>query len=383
MDTSSRIYWFNALAWIKGTALKMTLSADWLRKAVWVTAIVAAIPALGHVVEGEVHGPAVYTPPSEPVVVGGQKVAYQLIPGWARENEGTHPIGHAHAMAEDAAGRLYLVNTSETHCVVVLSPEGEVLTAWGDFCVGAHGLQIIEEAGKEVLYIADAKGNHVYKTSLEGEVLLAIPCPMESGLYEKAQQFRPSKTMHLPDGSFYVIDGYGKDYIHRYDKTGKYLTSFGGDLGEGEAKLAHWGPHGGAIDFQDPQGPTILLALSDQQRLKRFTLDGKHLETIPMLGANPRDILFHGDLVYIPHLGDDWPKDPTAPGFVSVHDRRTLEVVDVLGGGVPGLDGLETTGYQHDGHVFLHPHGLVITRSGDLYVAQYQSNGTYPLKFGE
>ena len=31
-----------------------------------------------------------------------------------------------------------------------------------------------------------------------------------------------------PNGDIYVTDGYASDYIHRFDKTGKYLASFGG-----------------------------------------------------------------------------------------------------------------------------------------------------------
>ena len=31
-----------------------------------------------------------------------------------------------------------------------------------------------------------------------------------------------------PNGDLYVADGYASDFIHRFDKTGKYLASFGG-----------------------------------------------------------------------------------------------------------------------------------------------------------
>ena len=30
------------------------------------------------------------------------------------------------------------------------------------------------------------------------------------------------------NGDLFVVDGYSSDYVHRFDKTGKYLASFGG-----------------------------------------------------------------------------------------------------------------------------------------------------------
>lgn len=52
------------------------------------------------------------------------------------------------------------------------------------------------------------------------------------------------------------------------------MSSFGGTLGEGEARLEHFGPHGGSIDFSNPNAPEIILALSDRNKMKRFSLDG-------------------------------------------------------------------------------------------------------------
>lgn len=35
----------------------------------------------------------------------------------------------------------------------------------------------------------------------------------------------------------------------------------------------------------------------------------------------------------------------------------------------------------HSSHLFHHPHGMGADREGNLYVAQFSSNGTWPLKF--
>ena len=326
--------------------------------------------------------PSNYSPPAEEVVIGEGDFRYKLVPGWATQNAGDFKLGHCNAIAQDSRGRILLLHTSEEHCVIALDQAGEVLDAWGDFTVAAHGLAVVKEKDREVLFISDhSAGGKVYKTTLDGEVLMTISCPMESELYAKPEEFRPAKTLHLPGGDFFVIDGYGKDYIHRFSADGKWQSAFGGDLGEGEAKLAHWGPHGGAIDFTDEADPVMILALSDQQKMKRFKLDGTWLETKSFPGSNPRDVVLHRGHLFVHHLGDNWPKDRNAPGYISVLDKD-LKVVANLGGTSPeyGVDG-KLRPMRHTTHLFHHPHGMGIDRDGNLYVAQAASNGTWPLKF--
>jgi hypothetical protein len=59
-------------------------------------------------------------------------------------------------------------------------------------------------------------------------------------------------AFHPTDGSFYVADGYGSSYVHRYDAKGGYLSTFGG-RGSGEGQLNV--PHGIITDTRDPANP--------------------------------------------------------------------------------------------------------------------------------
>ena len=323
-----------------------------------------------------------YSPPTEAVEIGAGEFRYRLVSGWAMQNADNYKLGNCNAIAQDGRGRILLLHTSKEHCLIALNADGKVLDAWGDFTVAAHGLSVVKEEDREVLFISDhSAGGNVYKTTLDGEILMTIACPMESGLYKNAQEFKPAKTLHLPGGEFFVIDGYGKDYIHRYSADGRWLSAFGGEIGEGEAQLKHWGPHGGALDFTGPDKPTMILALSDQQKMKRFKLDGTWLETKSFPGSNPRDVLFHRDHLFVHHLGDNWPKDRDAPGYISVLDRD-WKVVANLGGSKPGYDqDGNLAAMKHTTHLFHHPHGMAIDRDGNIYVAQAASNGTWPLKF--
>ena len=335
------------------------------------------------IVAHEKHPPATnYSPPTEAIEIGTGEFRYRLVPGWATANADRYKLGNCNAIAQDSRGRILLLHTSKERCLIALSAAGEVLDAWGDFTVAAHGLSVVKEGDREVLFISDhSAGGKIYKTTLDGELLMTIACPMESKLYKNPGEFKPAKTLHLPGGEFFVIDGYGKDYIHRYSADGKWKSAFGGDIGEGEAKLQHWGPHGGVIDFSDPEDPVMILALSDRQKMKRFKLDGTWLETKRFPGSNPRDVVFHRDHLFVHHLGDNWPKDRDAPGYISVLDRE-LKVVANLGGSAPRYDARgELEAMRHTTHLFHHPHGMGIDRDGSLYVAQASSNGTWPLKF--
>ena len=126
-----------------------------------------------------------YSPPGEAVVIGEGDFRYRLVPGWATQNAANYKLGNCNAIAQDSRGRILLLHTSKEHCLIALSPEGMVLDAWGDFTVAAHGLSVVKEKEREVLFISDhSAGGKVYKTTLDGEVLMTISCPMESALYK-------------------------------------------------------------------------------------------------------------------------------------------------------------------------------------------------------
>jgi len=351
--------------------------------AIWRGIFLVVTLFLGTASAHDTHIPASsYKIPDEPVVIGEGRFKYELVPRWAQHNTAAYPIGNGKAIVEDAKGRIYHLNGSKKHCVIVLDRRGEVLSAWGDFAPGAHGLNIVKEGGREVLFISENRaGGKVFKTTLDGKILLTIGCPAESGLYPDPGKFRPAEIVPIPgEGGFFVLDGYGSDYILRFDKRGEYLGAFGGDLGEGEARLNHWGPHGGNIDARDPGNPILILGLSDQEKVKRFRLDGTWIDTIPMPGANPRDIVFHRGHIFIPHLGDNWPKQRNNPGYISVVDHD-FRVVANLGGAMAVYQDGKLQRMRHNQHAFYHPHGILCARDGSLYVVQDASNNTWPLKF--
>ena len=250
------------------------------------------------------------------------------------------------------------------------------MTKWGTDFPGAHGLSIVAEGEREVLFITDLQRHLVTKTTLDGEILQEWRWPESSGKYEKEEQYRPSWTLHLSTGEFFVLDGYGRDHILHYGATGMLHNVFGGN----EGGIAHWGPHGGMADLSDPANPTLLIAMSDQQYLLRLSTDGQKLGKIDLPGGNPRQIRKHDGHFFIAHLADNWPKDRNSRGFISVLDAE-MKVISNVGGAPPVYtDAGVLQPMQHQEEVFQHPHDVIVDDEGSLYVAQFNSGNTYPVK---
>ncbi len=312
-----------------------------------------------------------------PRALGHGHFRYRQVPGWGQLTDQT-PVKNCSALALTRDGHLLLFNDHTANNVIVYDQAGRLVHKWGTSYPGAHGMSLVEEAGREVLYLTDLQRHRVFKTTLDGTVLNEWGCPPNSGQYKTEEEYRPSWTLHRPGGGFFALDGYGKDYIASYTPEGRFQRLFGGP----EGGIAQWGPHGGLIE-PDPKTreTTLLLAMSDQQYLLRLDLQGRHLAQINLPGGNPRQIHRHAGHYFIPHLGDNWPKDKQCRGFVSILDAR-LRLVSNLAGNAPEYDPAgRLRPMRHQEDIFQHPHDLAVDSSGSIYVAEFDSGQTYPLKF--
>lgn len=308
-------------------------------------------------------------------VLGQGDFRFRVVSGWGVLDAQT-PVKNGHGLVMDREGHLILLTDHVANNVIIYDRAGKLVHKWGTHFPGAHGLSIVTEGEREVLFITCLQTNRVVKTTLDGAVLQEWRWPESSGKYKKETEYKPSWTLHLTSGEFFVLDGYGKDYIARHDANGKLNSLFGGP----EGGIVHWGPHGGMADERDSKDPTLLIAMSDQQHLLRLGLDGTKRQQVDLPGGNPRQIRQRDGHFFVAHLADNWPQDRNSRGFVSVLDAD-LRVVSNVGGSAPeyGDDGkLRTMKNQSD--VFLHPHDLTVDAEGSLYVAQFASGNTYPVK---
>lgn len=307
-------------------------------------------------------------------ILGQGQHRYRIVPGWGVLDEGT-PVKNCHGMVRDAQGHLILLTDHVANNIIIYDKRGRLVSKWGSTFPGAHGLSIVTERGREVLYITDLQRNKVAKTTLDGKVLDEWGWPASTGKYRREADYKPSWTLHMTDGTFFVLDGYGRDYILRYDAEGRMTRIFGG----AEGGIIHWGPHGGMLDMRE-NTPTLLIAMSDQQYLLRLTVEGEKLQQVDLPGGNPRQIRLHEGRYYVAHLGDNWPKDRASRGFVSILDERLRVISNVAGSAPEYEDDGKLRSMHHTEDVFMHPHDLIVDEDSSIYVAQFASGATYPIK---
>ena len=318
--------------------------------------------------------------PGRGEILGQRDFQYRVDEGWGVLDEDEATVKNCHGIVEAKDGRLILLTDEVKNNVIVYDGDcGCFDSAWTLDFPGAHGLSIVTEGeGKdqrEVLFITDIRTSRFVKTTIEGEVLQRWGWPEDSGKYDREQQYKPSWTLHKPDGEFFVLDGYGKDYIQHFDKQGKQKNIFGGK----EGGITHWGPHGGIYDGEGEDGG-LLIAMSDQQYLMKLDDEGNEKFRVQLPGGNPRQIQKAGDHYFVAHLADNWPKDRDSPGYISVLDKDFKVVANLDGDSPKYDDDGKLQQMSARGKVFTHPHDLCVAKDGSVYVAQFMSGGTFPIK---
>ena len=244
----------------------------------------------------------------------------------------------------------------------------------------AHGLTIHEAGGEEYLYITDPGSGRVLKSTLEGDVVFELDAPDKIGEYDGKMFFRPTETAIGPNGDIYVADGYGSQYILQYNSEGEFIRKFGGDSFLQPDKFKQ--VHGVTLDTRDPNNPSLLCTARIKNSFKRFSLDGKYLETFYLPGAFVSRPVIDGDNIYSGVcFGMEKGNYNLAlnKGFVTILDREN-KVVSNPGGTKPKYKNGKLKLMLQDQTVFKNCHDVCVDGDKNLYVCQWNANGVYPYK---
>lgn len=278
-------------------------------------------------------------------------------------------------MVQDSKGRIILLTNETKNNIIIYDKKGKLISSWGHEYPGGHGLTLFDENGEEVLFICDNNRHQVIKTTLDGRVLLTLNYPKETGEYSKEEEYIPTETTIAPNGDIYVADGYGKDFIIQYNYKGEYIRHWGG-RGSSEKHLKN--AHGICYDNRDKNNPVLMVTSREEQAFKRYTTDGRYMDTIPVPGAWVCRPVIHGDYLYAAVLQSNsrlWQQS----GFITILDK-TNKVISNLSGSTPAYNGTMADEMYQTIKVFQYPHDVCIDDEENLYVAQWNSGQAYPYK---
>lgn len=160
--------------------------------------------------------------------------------------------------------------------IMVLNANGEVIENWSQWNSEvsiAHHIIIDPYDPARAVWVVDRFNHRILKFSNDGKELLlkvgekGVPGNDETHFHD------PASLAFLPDGSFYVADGYTNSRVVKFDKNGKYLLSWG-SRGSGPSQFSL--VHSVAVDAN-----RVYVADRNNNRIQIFDHDGKFIDQWP------------------------------------------------------------------------------------------------------
>jgi len=292
--------------------------------------------------------------------LGTGKYTYEWDGNWAKLPQGKK-FGFTHGVITDKQDRVFVHSTCDQG-IMIFDRDGNFIKSWGpEWESHAHGMFYSMENGKEYLYLTSNGRQDMVKTTLDGEVVLRIGLPPVKEAYPTADLYKPTDTAIAPNGDIYIADGYGEFWIHRYDKKGNHIQSWGGK-GTEPGKMSC--PHGIWIDTRKKE-PEIYVADRGNNRLQIFTLDGKHIRFVTDNLLRPCCFFQFGDDMYIPDLNSR----------VTILDKNDKLITHLGESELYKTPAWPNIQYKLQPGKFSAPHACCVDSHGDIYVSEWISDG--------
>jgi len=289
-----------------------------------------------------------------------EEFKYSIVPDFFEKDPGGKPLGPCHGgVVFDKLGNIYITTDTERG-ILVFSPEGKFIRSFGPTRI--HGLELREENGVQYIYGARPADHDVLKLTLDGTIVWTIHYPREAGIYKNQDGFNPCAVTAGPDGSVYVVDGYGSNFALKFDKNQKFVKAFGGP-GSDEGKFDTC--HGIALD-QRQDKPLLFICNRKNHRVEYWDLDGNFVKVIRNDLRLPSAISFRGNYAIIADLA----------GRVTVLDKE---------GGIVSQIGDNPNESQRANYnvpvdqfkpgICNAPHGAAMDRQGNIIVTEWNKYG--------
>lgn len=254
------------------------------------------------------------------------------------------------------------------HVIYVLDGDGNLVQDWSQHdelfdmtCGrGPHKIKMSPYDPEKHVWVVDDQLHLIYKFTYDGELVMTLGTKGERGRDEGRLFDRPTDVAWLPDGTFFISDGYGGTRVAKFDQDGNFLMEWG----TAPADPTNPGPN----EFNTVHS----IAVSADRRV--FVVDRSH-GRVQIFDENGEFL----DLFYTGPRGEG--DDPGAPGLVSrpySHLITADQQLWVSDGGTHrilkfDLDGNYLYGWGGPGGLpgqFQGPHSMTVDQDGNLYTAE-------------
>lgn len=209
-----------------------------------------------------------------------------LISAWGTKGIGPGQFLHAHGIAVDSNGNVY-VSDAEKCNIQKFDSEGNFITMWGS--EGKEDGQFTKPWGVAVdsddnVYTSDQADPEVQKFNNNGEFL------------SKWNSYSPGMLfVHLhdiaidSDDSVYVTDGRNNSRVAKFDTEGNFITQWG-SFGSGNSRFIE--DHGIATD----NSGNVYVADTRNVRIQKFNSEGEYITKWGTLGCRDNQFLIPHDI---------------------------------------------------------------------------------------
>ena len=292
---------------------------------------------------------------------------YTPVGDWLKLPAGRPTLGNMHGdIAVSSKGEVYVSVQDPQAGLQVYAPDGTFLRNVPDAPSDLHGFVIRRQPDGEFIFGVTLRGQTIVKLALDGKVAMTIPASAVPDEYKTRNARSGQLALALtgldvaPNGDLYVTDGYASDYIHRFDRTGKYIKSFGGK----KEPYSFSTLHKLAIDTRF-QPARIIACDRANKRVVHLSLEGELLGVVAKDLLLPAAVTIDGDYAVIGELR----------GQVTVLDKSGQVVTRLGTNSEPGVGGNQLKPEQWRTGLFGSPHGVAVNAHGDLFVSEFNAFG--------
>ena len=230
------------------------------------------------------------------------------------------------------------------HIVNIVDRNGRLVESWeqhNKLFVRPHRVVINPYDPERHVWLIDDGAHAIYKFTRDGKTLVMQLGEFKMPGNDDRHFARPTDIAWLPDGTFFISDGYTNTRVMKFDPNGKFLMQWGGPgTGNGQFNTVH------AVDID--RNRRVYVSDRGNMRIQIFDENGKYLDQFGGL-RQPQHVMV------------------TADGSLGIIGGNNNKVVKY------DLSGKMITSWGTQGTfpgAIWNPHQFSVDSDGNLYIAE-------------